>query len=72
MLKEYENFALFITVAANDSKQSHSVVGNCLHDYIWEKLQLLIWIHVDYMYMPDWSFDNMYIRLSYYSLHWRW
>lgn len=72
MLKKYENFALFITVTANDSKQSHSVVENCLHDYISEKLQLLIWIHVDYMYMPDWSFDNMYIRLSYYSLHWRW
>lgn len=70
MFKKYENFALFITVAANDSKQSHSVVGNCLHDYILEKLQLLIWIHVDYM--PDWSFDDMYIRLSYYSLHWRW
>lgn len=30
MFKKYENFALFITVAANDSKQSHSVVGNCL------------------------------------------
>lgn len=29
-VKKYENFALFITVAANDSKQSHSVVGNCL------------------------------------------
>lgn len=42
MLKEYENFALFITVAANDSKQFYSVVGNCLHDYILEKLQLLI------------------------------
>lgn len=26
MFKKYENFALFITVAANDSKQSHSVV----------------------------------------------
>lgn len=42
MLKEYENFALFITVAANDSKQSHFVVENRLHDYILEKLQLLI------------------------------
>lgn len=42
MFKKYENFALFITVAANDSKQSHSVVENRLHDYILEKLQLLI------------------------------
>lgn len=29
MLKDYENFVLFIIVVVNDSKQFYFVVGNC-------------------------------------------